>query len=70
MSVATKSRPAPAPSPAPVLPATIPAEAAEVPPLPKPVYRGDSYGIMLWLVGAIILVVLHIVDALYWWVQR
>jgi hypothetical protein len=72
MSVSAKRRSAPRPSPTPDAPAPgVPGDttvAASVP--PKLVYRGDVYGLTIWFGGAIILVLLHIIDAVFWWFQR
>ncbi len=73
MSVSAKSRSIPHPPQAPApqnptRPVRNATEIASVP--PKPVYRGDVYGLMIWFGGAIILALLHIVDAIYWWLQR
>jgi hypothetical protein len=57
--------PAPEPPP-PLVPGT--AQVPAVP--PKPVYRGDMYGLKVWFGCAIILVLLQLIDAVYWLLQR
>jgi hypothetical protein len=37
---------------------------------PTPAYRGDVYGLMILLGGAIILGLLHVIDTVYWWLHR
>jgi len=75
VSVSTKRRPAPRPVEAPQAPASplpvtepVAAEGAAAP--HTSVYRGDTYGLMIWFGGAIILAILHIVDVVYWWFHR
>jgi hypothetical protein len=44
----------------------MPAKAA---PTERP-YQGDTYGLWIWITGAIILVVLHVVDPLFYWLRK
>jgi hypothetical protein len=62
-------------SPHPAVPATEPvvanpsAKPAVTPAAERP-YRGDSLGLWIWICGALLLVVLHITEPIYYWLRR
>jgi len=67
MSVSLKRQPRTTPpTPTPVAKPTAP--APDVP--PDAPYRGDTYGLWIWIGCAILLVVLHVIEPVFYWLRK